>query len=283
MTKKRGGSRVPVVLAVALVVAFLGSGVATAQNKEFREVQDRWSVRVGFTSTDTTTDLAAGQVLGAVVRIEEVLDFDENDSTANIGGWYRFRAKKKGKHSIVFNLVDSQRDSSGTISGTVPILDQDFIGDFESSYDTQSLVVAYRYSLIRTPRAEAGIAAGLSVIKYDFAISGEIDDGMGGVTGASEGGDLTAPLPTWGFFIKYGIKPKLVFDVAFDSLDLKIGSIDGRVLNTSARLTWYFTRHFGMGVSVGTQDITVSDSSEGSLFLVDYKQNIGTISFSTVF
>jgi hypothetical protein len=271
------------VLMTTLVVVMLGTGLATAADKESREIADRWGIRLGFVGTDTKTDLAAGDVLGAVVRIEDVLGFDENDSTVGLEGFYRFGAKKEGKHSIVFRLVDSSRDSSGTVQADVPIFDETFVADFTSSYDTQSLSLAYRLSLIRMPKGEAGFVAGLSMIKYDFKISGTIDDGMGGVTGASEGADFLAPLPTIGFFLKYAVTPKLIFDISADSLELDIGDIDGRVLNSEARLTWYFIRHLGVGLGLGNQDLNVTNNEEGNLFKADYRQTTATLSLSAVF
>jgi len=264
-------------------LVLLGTGLAAAQ--ESREISDRWGLSLGYTTTDTKTDLFAGSVIGAVIRVEDVLDFDENDDSIHLGGFYRFGANKKGKHSIVAQYVDSQRDSSGVISAVIPILDEEFVGAFESKYDTKALSAAYRLSLVRTDRAEAGIVAGLSIIDYSFELSGEIDSDGDQLPDdfASESADFLAPLPTFGFFLKYAVTPNLIFDIGAASLDLEIGDIDGRVLDSTARLTWYFSKHFGVGLGIGGTDVNVTNNKDGDIFKVDYRQTTGTIAVSAVF
>jgi hypothetical protein len=234
--------------------------------------------------TDTTTDLAAGRILGAVVRIEDVLGYEKNDQTFGIQGFYRFKNGQKGRHAIIFDLFDSRRDSQGVITGSVPIFDVEFVGAFKSEYDTTTFGVGYRYSLVRTEKAEAGLAIGLNTINYEFKLAGVVDDGSGGPTfTAAESADFLAPIPSFGFFLRYAVMKNLIFDVSAAALDLEVSDIEGRVLTTTTRLTWYFVRHFGVGIGLGGSDIDATKTGgSGELIKINYSQNTATFNFSFV-
>jgi hypothetical protein len=270
-----GITRITLVLALVILTC----GLAHAES---REIYDRFNIRVGFVGTDTKTDLAAGRILGAVVRIEDVLGYENNDQTFGVSGFYRFRHRQKGRHGITFRLFDSRRDSRGIISGSVPILDREFIGAFSSEYDTTTFGLGYRYSLIRTENAEAGLFLGLSTIKYEFKLAGVVDGDGGPNNTKAESADFLAPLPTAGFFLRYAVTDNLIFNISADALDIEVSDIEGRVLNTRTGLTWYFIRNMGVGIGFGSSDVDVTKSGPGKLLKVNFRQNTATFSFSFV-
>ena len=268
-------------IASILALAVLACSPALAES---REIHDRFNIRFGIVGTDTTTDLAAGRILGAVVRIEDVLGYEKDDQTFGIQGFYRFKNRQKGRHGIIFSLFDSRRDSRGVITASVPIFDREFIGAFKSSYDTTTFGLGYRYSLVRTEKAEAGVFAGLSMIKYEFKLAGLVVDPVGGPDIiAAEAADFLAPLPTFGFFLRYAVTDNLIFDVSADALDIQVSDIEGRVLNTGTRLSWYFIRNMGISIGLGSSDIDVTKTGgSGELLKINYLQTAYTFSFTFV-
>jgi len=269
-------------LGIGTAFLLLAGAPAVADGKESREISDRWQIQLGTVFTDTTTDIAAGDVLGALVRIEDVLDYDSDETVFGLSGFYRFKAEQKGKNRIWFSYSQVSRDSSGEVTLEVPIFDETWNGSFNTEYDTSVLQLQYRLSLFKTDRGEAGIIAGLSAFDYDFKLAGEVDDGAGGSVQAAETADVLAPIPTFGIFISYAIRHNLIFTTSVDSLEIDIDDIEGRVFNTNGKLTWYFTKHFGVGVGIGGSNVTITDSGQPA-FKIDYRLNAATLSFTGVF
>ena len=131
----------------------------------------------------------------------------------------------------------------------------------------QIFALTYRYSFVNTGKTEAGFQAGLSTYQFDFTFEGQFQVGgdPNNLQAAAESADFLAPLPTFGFFINYAIKPKLIIGMSTDALDLDIGDISGRLLNSDVRFSWYITKHFGLGIAFLSTDINYSnfDSSSG--------------------
>jgi hypothetical protein len=270
------------VLCIAVAALLVTGAPAVAQGKESREISDRWKIQLATVFTDTTTDVAAGDVLGALIRVEDVLDYDKDETVFGISGFFRFKNNQKGKQRIWFSFSQVSRDSSGILTLEVPIFDETFTGAFASEYDTSVLQLQYRLSLLKTDRGEAGIIAGLSAFDYGFKLAGEIDDGVGGTIQTAEAADFLAPIPTFGFFLSYAVRHNLIFNTAISSLEIEIGDIEGRVFSSSADLTWFFTKNFGASIGFAGSNITVTDSGEPA-FKVDYRLSAATIGLTGVF
>ena len=100
---------------------------------------------------------------------------------------------------------------------------------------------------------------------------------------ADERADFLAPLPTVGYFYRYAFRPNLLFDVGTQVLDLEIGDYEGRVLDLSGGVSWYFTRHVGLEAGIGITDVRVRDNSPGQKFAVDYEFSVLSIAIVGVF
>ena len=73
-----------------LSIALTGGSPLRAE--ESREIWDRVKLRAGVLLAGTSTELAAGDVLGTLVNIEEVLGYDKNETIFGISGFYRSRS-----------------------------------------------------------------------------------------------------------------------------------------------------------------------------------------------
>jgi len=256
-----------------------------ARAQQSRELWDRAKLKAGFLLAGTSTDLAVGSTLGTLVNIEDVLGYDKDETIYGLSGFYRFGAKKKGRHSIMFNYTDLRRDSAGIVEGSFPVDDVEFVGAFVSSYDQRIFKVHYRLSLSRSEKSEGGLSFGLSGFDYDFAIAGEVDTDMDGMPDefADERADFLAPLPTIGFFYRHAFRTNVVFDVGAQVLDLEIGDYEGRVLEMGGGVSWYFTRHVGLEVGIGFTDVQVKDNGSGTKFSVAYEFSVASIGIVGVF
>jgi hypothetical protein len=251
-----------------------------------RVVSDRWGFYVGGFIADASTEAAigSGKLLGATIRIEDNLGLKEDSSTFRAEGFYRFNPR----HGLDIGIWALSRDGER-------VIDEEF--DFQgkiiqvganiaTEFDTSYFRLAYKYSMVNTDRAEAGITAGLSTYNFRLGLKGDISiadpNGVLQENFDSLTETILAPVPTIGFFLNYAMRPRLLFKLKADFLNIEIGDIEGRVLDTTFGVEWYFTRHVGVGLLSNSTSIEVADRSENP-WSVDYRQRGWVGYFTFVF
>ena len=280
----RRTARIAVLLGTIVVASASGAAAAADGDQETRFLDDRWSILVGGYLTDFATDAAVGSgaALGTVVRAEDELGIDRGPDTFRLDGLFRINKKQ----SIGFGYWGVNRKGAAAIDKQIEWDGRVFdIGArLESTFNVSWYRFDWRYSLLRTERGEAGIALGISAYDFTLGIDGEatIDDGEGGTIGeqVSAGTSVLAPVPTVGMYITYAIRPALLLRLEANFLRLAVGDIEGRLVDTSARLDWYFTRHVGIGGGVNTTNIEYKERGDNPVS-VDYRQ-AGFLAYATL-
>ena len=248
-----------------------------------RYLGDRWHVRVSGVVSELSSDVSAGQQLGALIDLEELLGFDEQKVTWGLDAFYRFT--KNRKHTIRFSFVDYTRDAYTAVAGTVPIFDVEFIGDVGSKFENRVGTLTYQYSFTNTRKTEAGILAGFGFYKYGLELEGRylIDNNPDLGEFGSRSENILAPVPTIGFFINQAFRPNLILDLRASFISLSIGPHKGRIFNTAGNITWYFTRHFGLGLGLSGSDVVYENTGGDTRIKVEHRQTAFTINASLVF
>lgn len=273
-------------LCFGLSFVLLSSVSNAGDNEEIQEnrfLGDRFAIRLVGAIVDLDTEVAAGSGLGALIDLEDILGFDEQMSTFALDGFFRF--SKNRKHAIRFRYGNFDRDAYAAVEGTVPILDVDFFGEVSSDFVNQVGVVDYQYSFINRAKTEAGITAGLAVYKYELALEGMvmIGDDPDRVEARRESVGVIAPVPAVGFFIHQALRKNLILELRTSFIDLEIGDHNGRIFNSYGNLTWYFTRHLGVGVGLSGTDLVYKKDSSGKKLRVDIRQSAVTANLTAVF
>ena len=272
-------------LAVFLLLATL-TPVATAQEseeiQETRYLGDRFSIRIIGGLVNMNTDIAAGRGLGALIDLEDVLGFDEQMSTFGLEGFYRFT--KNRKHAIRIKYGNFDREAHAVVEGSVPILDLDFVGEVASEFVNQVATLEYQYSFINNGKTEAGISAGLGFYKYELALAGQvvINDDPDQTEFRGENVNVIAPVPSLGFFINQALTKELILELRTSFIDLSIGEHNGRIFSTWVSLTWFFSRHVGVGVGLSGSDVAYEKSGETKI-KVDVRQSTINANLTFVF
>lgn len=248
-----------------------------------RYLGDRWNVRLFGNLSTLTSDVSAGRDLGALINLEDLLGFEDQMTTWSLDAFFRFT--KNQRHTIRFSYADFSRDAYAAVHGTIPIFDVEFLGELDSSFGNQVGTFTYQYSFTNTKKTEAGISAGLGFYKYALAISGRyILDGDPSLSEfGSRAESVLAPVPTVGFFVNYAILPSLILDFRTSFIDLTIGVHEGRIFNNSANLTWYPSRHFGLGLGLAGSDVVYENTGSDSRIKVELRQTSLTLNASLVF
>jgi hypothetical protein len=243
---------------------------------ERRVISDKWVLQLGSYLSDFRTDASVGSggLIGSFIRFEDDLNVDDAKSFGRIDGFYRFNRK----HAIGFGYWATNRRGRVEIDEQIEF--QDFVFDVGASvgseFDTRWVQAGWRYALLRTDKGEAGFAAGLSVYEFNLGLDGvaTVDDGVNPpITEFVEARkDLVAPLPTVGFFLHFAFTPKLVFRTQAGFLDVSVQDYEGRVVDTSLLVDYFFTKNFGLGIGVSGTDIDVRRDVDDP-FAVRYRQS----------
>ena len=272
-------------LLTAFVVLIASTAVAhdEGEPQTNRVLGDRFSIRLVGGLVDLKTDVAAGSSLGALIDLEDILGFDEQIATFGFEGFWRF--SKNRKHTLRLKYGNFDRDAHTSIEGTVPILDVEFFGELASSFVNQVATLDYQYSFINHHKTEAGITAGLAFYKYELALEGQvtIDDDPDEAEFRSESVGVVAPVPAVGFFINQALRQNLILEIRTSFIDLEFGEHNGRIFTSWGSLTWYFSRHFGVGIGLTGSDVVYEKKSSKEKIKVDLRQSALTFNLTAVF
>jgi len=110
---------------------------------------------------------------------------------------------------------------------------------------------------------EIGFGGGLHWLEIGAFVSGRalvagMDDGFHDDAVSVEG-----PMPNFGAWYVHSFSPDWAANVRFDWLSASVDKYDGRILNTSAGLTYAMSRNFGVGMSYDyfELDLGINDES----------------------
>ena len=236
-------------------------------------ITDPFDFSLGGFLVDLNTTAAIGGVggFGSVIRLEEILGLDEDQTLLRLG----FRWDFARKHSIGVTWFSISRGSAGFFDETVDFLDLRFVGFFESQFDVDYYGLDYRYSLINNNRVDAGFSLGVST--FDFSVGIEGDAYLVGehptnpiVEYRRAATDIIAPVPAIGMFVDYAVTRKLIVSSKVQYVDLSISGYDGRFMDIQLTVDWFFTRHFGIGGGVASTDIQVTYNGDDP-YRIDYR------------
>jgi len=272
-----------ILTAVVLIPSVVAADDEPDAKQTNRYLGDRWNVRIFGNLSTLTSDVSAGRNLGALINLEDLLGFDDQMTTWGLDAFFRFT--KNQKHTVRFSYADYSRDAYALVQGTVPIFDVEFLGELNSSFGNRVGTFTYQYSFTNTKKTEAGISAGLGFYKYSLDLSGRYildkDPSLEEFGKRSE--QVLAPVPTIGFFLNYAFRHNLILDLRTSFISLSIGAHEGRIFNNSANLTWYFSRHFGLGIGLAGSDVVYENTGGDTRIKVDLRQTSLTLNASLLF
>ena len=261
------------------------------QEHESRILSDRWNVWIGGYLPNFKTTAAYGSrgLLGTVFRLEDNLGLEEDLSTGRLGAFYRF----SNKRAILFDYASFKRDATRALGREITIGEGEdqvtyAVGAIiDTKFNNDIFTVTYRHSFINNGKTEAGFTAGLSAFLFDLALQGigSVDDGVNlpEVREVEAGDSILIPVPAFGMYVNHAFSKKWILRMNAGFLDLNIGDIEGRYLNTSVTVDYIITRHFGLGGGFTRQDVDVSNTGGDNPYTVEYRVGGPTLYFSLVF
>ena len=261
-------------LGLLLLLASLPvSAVMEGQDHDSALISDQFGISYGFLAVDfnTTAQIGIGGIIGSFVRLESQLDLDEDLEVGWVNGFWQFNRR----HAIDFGFGRLDRSGSSVLDETIEFDDiiYEVGGQVDSVFEMALFRTLYRYSFFNDGKAAGGITAGLNTFLFDLAIVGDgtiVGDDTTVIEDARAEADIIAPVPSVGFFMQYAFNPRTIARFRTSWLDLSVDDFEGKLLDMSFTVDWFFARHFGLGGGVVSTDLNFSRTGKDP-FRVDYR------------
>jgi len=225
---------------------------------------ETYKLNVGGSVTDFETKLRINSRDDSIdneIKLEEGLGFDTTVKLGFIRGYWRMA----DRHRLSVLYAPLRRTSELVLQRDIDVGGNVIkSGAFvAASVRTHVFDIEYIYSFYKRPTIELGLTAGLYWMNSvaELSAAGEIIiEGSGQAEFRSDyqaNQRLIAPLPLIGMVAGYEINDSWRLKAAARFFDVTINDIDGYLFSYSLATEYYFTKHVGAGLSLGSFDARV--------------------------
>jgi len=193
------------------------------------------------------------------------LEDDLGFSTDLNAGWLRGLYRMAERHRLSLTYTPVRRTAEAVSEKDINIEDNIIKAgaSLQTSAKTDIFDIEYLYSFYKRPHTEISVSGGLYWFSYNFEIkaAGEI------LIGGSEETELrtdyqtnlklNAPLPLLGLSGTYEINPRWEIHGAARYFYVAINDIEGQIISAGIGTDYYFTKHWGLGLSLSTFNLEV--------------------------
>jgi hypothetical protein len=235
---------------VKIVLAILVLGAAGPVLAQSDNYLDRSSVSAGVFVASINTSIALnGENAGTSVDFENDLGLKGDTQQFWLDGKWRFTPRQ----SLVLGYTLLGRSNTRTIDRELVIDDTtyDVGATFDTSWDTQYVALAYRFSLLRNDSFEAGVSGGISYFgqKLSLHAEGAITGPEGETLAEKEvSKDLAVPAPLVGFYALGRLSDTLYLGGSLLYIQVTYDQYTGHVWDGRLSLDWFPWEHFGLGL-----------------------------------
>ena len=243
-----------------LFLVFLLPNLVSASEVSWLE-KDRFRLNFGaFNVNFDSVARVSGDTLGTRIRFEDALGLDDTDVVLRLDASYRFAERS----SMQIEYTDLSRDGSNTIDRKIVIDDTTYtVGTrLDTSFDYQSLKLAYTHSVWQTSGYDIGLTAGLLIFDLDLKVESD--------TGLREGDGGTSPFPMFGLRGSWQLQPRLFLRAHLEYFTINEGDIDGQLEDYLVALEYRFNDGLGAGLGYNYLDLEVEDTDSRDEFFYEY-------------
>ena len=253
-------------LAFAVASALLAAPVFVhAENNPW---DARAGIQIGVFDADASTtvrlDSNSGR-LGTEVSFEGTLGGEKKKALPTLDFFWRFNPR----HAIEGSFVSLRRDGDTAVHGAINWGEQTFPVNvpIHSTFDTDTLRFAYRWSPVHDDTMELGLLLGLHYTNMKVSING-----TSGSTSAtiSQEASVKYPLPTIGARFSTRVASDWRINGFGQILKIKIGDYDGELYNFGAGVEWGFTREMIAGLGYDYYKYALTSSKDRARGEFDY-------------
>ena len=228
------------------------------------EINYIYRVSMGTSIQTFDTDIivrSQDESINKEIDLENDLGFDTNVRT----GWLRGVYRMANRHRLSLTYTPLRRTASAVSQKDINIEDNIIKAgaSIKTSVKTDIFDIEYLYSFYKSQNIEVSISGGLYWLYYKFELNaaGEI------VLGGTEEEDirtnyetdlrLHAPLPLLGLSGTYEVNPRWNLHATARYFYVSINDIEGQLISAGFGTDYYFTRHWGIGLSLSAFSLDV--------------------------
>jgi hypothetical protein len=225
---------------LAFMCAAAASGALQAAEGMIPQGSETFKLSVGGMLQRFDSDLRLdGSQESSEFDLESISGLERNKGTFWGEATWRFASR----HRLGLQVFTARRQNTRAISESIVIGDQDIPVNTVLSTETKStfFVANYQYSFIKNENMELSGLLGLYTARFKFTFNAtdpfvEVDR------------KATAPVPVLGVGISYYVNPRWTVSGFGEGLKVKVGDMDGWVVNASVSTDYMLTRHLGVGI-----------------------------------
>lgn len=255
---------------ILVVVLLFTARPVTAEDALF-EVS-KWSFKAGIFDTKADTSMrvnGSGGLIGTELDVEDFLNVQEDKRTGFLAARYSFW----DKHFVEAEYINIGRKGRRTLNQSFNFDGTTFdVGaNIASSITTEVYRIGYGYQLIQKENFVLAASLGVHITSFKAEIDARITAGGGGIQGAGEFADVTAPLPVFGVSGAWKFGEKWALVGRGQLLRIEIDDIDGALSHASIALEHDTFEHIGFGIGYDFFDVDVSASNSDWNGEVDFR------------
>lgn len=211
--------------------------------------------------------------VGVALDLDSALGLNSSADSPRLDIQYKFTPE----HGINFSYYPVNRKGSKVLLQDIIIDGEVFLqgAEVSTTFNTASYNLAYNYTLFNHNKIRLDAKAGLNITTFQFGINSKSDD-------LNERFVATAPLPTFGFTIKYKVYNKLYLRTNWELFFLSYEEYSGTQTEMSLSLEHQTFKSFGFGAGINKYFLklnldqddfagTIENSYTGYLVYMIYK------------
>ena len=217
---------------------------------------------------DTSVRIDGDTSGGTNINLEGDGGLAQDKSTFMLGATWRF-AKK---HRLDGLYDENKRSASKTTERSFTIGDTVVPAGTVLSTEQKTAIgyVGYRYSFMKTDGAE--VAAGLGLYGGNFKFNFNANNPVINIDKST-----TLPLPVLVLTGDFYLSDRMTLTATLRGLKLKIGDVDGSVLQAGLQGEYLLTNNFGIGAALEHFDMSVDVTKSGFRGTTDLTANSGRL------
>lgn len=253
---------------------------ASAQERRAPWFVERLQASGGYFLSFPTTDVQVSETgfLGTEVNLENDLGF--NDQIHSVRAGLQWRASARSRIDFSYNRL--HRSATHQLRKTIRFGENVYQVNAETDayFNADIFRLSYGYAIFQGPRHEAGLMAGVHVVRTDMGIA---------LTSREQGVDvqddyaLTAPLPNVGIWGGFAITPRLAVDADASYMSLTVNDVHGDILTGNLHLTYRVAKGFSAALGYSGTRLKMDGERNGLLGDVDWRYHGPSLSVSYAF
>lgn len=246
----------------AALLATLGAPPVLAGEVTDHPTLDRFAVTLGgfYTTAETKArvDPKLGLGLGDRFDFEKELGLEDSRTLLRLGLEWRIRRR----HQLNFGYYSLSRSGTATLTREIRFGDRTFPidVDVEGEFQTEIFEFSWMWWVVLREKLAFGVSAGgVSVLAADASLRA-VDADAGRI---EEDASLDAPVPLFGFGLRYAMPHRLVFRAEARLITaITVDGISGETIDLRAALEHRTTEHFGVGLGYSSLSYDVDAEKE---------------------